>query len=102
MLAGSVSWHRTLQHWLCRILIVVFLAAPLGLAPAAVQASSCGGLTDVIINTGAPYHITVPTTWTPNHVYVLNNSVQGDTGVTLTIQAGTIFKVHLCKYFDKF
>ena len=53
----------------------------------------CGGSCDPCTGTvDVSGIITANTTWTKDNIYILNNKVVVDNGITLTIEAGTIIK----------
>ena len=82
-----------------KILLPALLALAITNAPSAAQAQTTCPATSsnvVSVGTGTPaksgLDITTNTTWTRNNIYLLNGVVYVNSGVTLTIEAGTIIK----------
>ncbi|MGY3088317.1 hypothetical protein ACVWYF_001350 [Hymenobacter sp. UYAg731] len=76
--------------------IILPVLAALVMAASAAQAQ-CPATSNVIsVGTGSPaktgLDITTNTTWTRNNIYLLNGAVYVNSGVTLTIEPGTIIK----------
>ena len=82
-----------------KLLLPVLLALATAAAPLAAHAQTTCPATAanvVLVGTGSPaktgFEITQNTTWTRNNIYLLNSAVYVNSGVTLTIEAGTIIK----------
>ena len=82
-----------------KLLLPVLLALATAAAPLAARAQTTCPATAanvVLVGTGSPaktgFEITQNTTWTRNNIYLLNSAVYVNSGVTLTIESGTIIK----------
>lgn len=76
---------------------VLTLLAAAALASSALAQTSCPTTSNVVaVGLGTPaksgFDITTNTTWTRNNIYLLNGIVYVNSGVTLTIEPGTIIK----------
>ncbi|GAB2964117.1 hypothetical protein GCM10027048_36820 [Hymenobacter coalescens] len=77
-----------------KTVLTLLVAALLGTTA---QAQTCPTASNVVaVGTGTPdksgFDITTNTTWTRNNIYLLNGIVYVNSGVTLTIEPGTIIK----------
>lgn len=76
--------------------VLLALATTAPLATRAQTACPATAANVVVVGTGSPaktgLEITQNTTWTRNNIYLLNSAVYVNSGVTLTIEAGTIIK----------
>ncbi len=81
-----------------KLLLPVLLALATVAVPhsASAQTTCPSSPAVVLVGTGSPnktgLDITQNTTWTRNNIYVLNSAVYVNSGVTLTIESGTIIK----------
>ncbi|MCB2376360.1 T9SS type A sorting domain-containing protein [Hymenobacter sp. BT635] len=80
-----------------KTVLPALLALALATSPLTMLAQSCPATSAVVsVGTGTPSKtglaITQNTTWTRNNIYLLNGTVYVNSGVTLTIEAGTIIK----------